>query len=257
MQTTVTTGRRGKYQPSVVAQLRALMPRRPLSFSEGVRIAALQATRFLDLTGWTDDAPVPESLITELPRIDVRPSYQLTGSGVTMWHQGAWRIRVNALEPFTRQRFSIAHEFKHVLDAAHEDVIYGYLPVGSKQRHAHIEGVCDAFAAALLMPKVLVRQLWFSGTQDPAVLAWRFLVSQRAMRIRLENLGLVECQPRSAGRLHDNTTAVYHLGRTAVRGSGTYRRGRHYHRRKMTLRFAITDDHCTQVAGTCREEVSV
>ncbi len=209
-----------KQQPSVVARLRALTPRRPLSFSEGVRIAEVQAIRLLQLSGWTDDVPVPESVVTDLPRLDVRRSSELEGSGVSVWHRGKWRIRVNAREPFTRQRFSLAHELKHVIDAAHEDVIYRQLRPGSAQRHTHIEAVCDAFAAALLMPKPWVKRSWYAGSQDLTVLAWRFQVSQQAMQIRLENLGLIGRQPRRY-----RTPSAYWVGRAAVHG-----RDRHYYR---------------------------
>lgn len=208
MTTTATLTRRG-HTRTMVAELRSLMPDRPLRFAEAQRIAELQANRLLKLTLSTS-APVSESIITELPRIDVRRAGSLIGSGATAWSRGMWRIRINGAEPVTRQRFTLVHEFKHILDAGCEDAIYRHLPEGPA-RERHIEAICDHFAACLLMPKAWVKQLWGQGVQDLGGLAWRFEVSQQAMLIRLQNLGLVEPLPRHA--------AAHRLGAVAVRGS--------------------------------------
>ena len=132
----------------------------------------------------------------------------LPGSGFTTWERGAWRIGINSDEPLVRQRFTLAHELKHVLDASHEDTIYGHLSTGpAKDRH--IEAVCDHFAASLLMPRGWVKKLWGQGIQDLDVLAQHFDVSLTAMHIRLQNLGLIQPQPRCVPR----------LGHTAIQGS--------------------------------------
>ena len=187
----ITTNRRTnrrEYTPSTVAVLRSMMPNRPLRFTEACRIAELQATRLLTLTGMTD-GPVPDSIITDLPRITVCRVGRLFSSGASAWSKGSWHIRINAGEPLTRQRFTLAHELKHVLDASHEDAIYGHLPPGPA-RERHIEAVCDHFAACLLMPRAWVKGHWYRGTQDLMALAWIFEVSQQAMLIRLQALGL-------------------------------------------------------------------
>ncbi len=211
---------RSSYTPSTVAVLRSLMPPRPLSFTAAKTIAELQANRLLKLTDSTS-APTSEEVITELPRIDVRRSSKLIGSGMTAWSRGKWRIRINAAEPSTRQRFTLAHEFKHTVDAAAEDVIYGHLPEGPA-RERHIEAVCDHFAACLLMPKAQVKQLWGQGIQDIAKLAWCFEVSQQAMLIRLQVLGLVDPMPRCV--------TTHRLGSVAVRGSSQRPRRQTYRR---------------------------
>lgn len=197
------------YAPSMVSTLRALMPKRPLSFGEAKRIADLQAARLLRMTESTS-APVSEAVITELPRVAVERVGNLIGSGMSAWSRGSWQIRLNAGEPLTRQRFTLAHELKHILDAACEDVIYRHLPDGPA-RQRHIEAVCDHFAACLLMPTPWVKKLWGEGIQDLGGLAWRFEVSQQAMLIRLQYLGLVDPIPRHA--------VAHRLGSLAVRGS--------------------------------------
>ena len=54
----------------VLAMLRALVPRRPLSPWETLLIAELQANRLLEHFGVTT-APVPEEIVSELPRIRI------------------------------------------------------------------------------------------------------------------------------------------------------------------------------------------
>lgn len=218
--TPVTESKRS-YAPSAVASLRALMPPRPLSFAEACRVAELQAQRLLRLSGSTS-APVPEEIITELPRIEVQRMANLIGSGATAWSRGQWRVRLNAAEPLTRQRFTLAHELKHILDAASEDVIYRDLPPGPA-RDRFIEAVCDHFAASLLMPRPWIKKLWGQGVQDLAALAWRFEVSQQAMLIRLQYVGLVDPLPRC--------TSWQRLGSVAVRGA------RRNHARRRRLAF--------------------
>jgi hypothetical protein len=223
---------RNRQQPSIVARVRAISPHRPLSFADSLRIAELQAAKLLQLTGCTE-GPVPESIITDLPRIDVQRSAKLIGCGLTTWSRGQWRIRINASDSATRQRFTLAHELKHVLDAAHEHVIYRHLPNGEARRR-HIEAICDAFAAALLMPRPWVKQHWYGGIQDLAALAWHFEVSLQAMHIRLQTLGLIERTP--FGR------HAFEVGHTALRGSQ-----RHHHRISRPRRLSQPSGRQTHV----------
>lgn len=209
------------YAPSTVAILRSLMPARALSFIDAKAVAELQAHRLLELVE-SQHPPFAEEIITDLPRIEVRRSTKLIGSGATAWSRGRWQVRLNAVEPLTRQHFTLAHEFKHVLDAASEDVIYRHLPAGPA-RERFIEAVCDHFAACLLMPKAQVKQLWSQGVQEVAHLAWRFEVSQQAMLIRLQVLGLVDAAPRCV--------TVHRLGSVAVRGA----RKPHHHRNRRSF----------------------
>lgn len=214
---TVTFGQEHSVSP--LTQLRRIMPKRPLRFDEAQRIAELQAARLLQ-AGALTTGRVGDELITELPRLDVQYRSGLIGSGITTWERGLWRIAINADEPRARQRFTLAHELKHVIDASHEDAIYRHLPAGPA-RQRHIEAICDHFAACLLMPRPQVKRLWGQGIQDLGALAGYFEVSRQAMLIRLQNLGLVERPPRCVG--------WQRLGSVAVRGANppprrTYRR---------------------------------
>jgi Zn-dependent peptidase ImmA (M78 family) len=223
-------------QPSVMASLRGLVPERPLTFWESHRIAELQAVRLLQQLGCTS-APVPLSALTSLPRLDVRLDGRLRSSGATTWRKGLWRIRINASEPHTRMRFTVAHEIKHVLDASLDDVIYARVPTAARERH--IEAICNHFAANVLMPRVWLKRLWFGGHQDVADLAWRFDVSQEAMRIRLQVIGLLERTPRSG--------EVTQLGRLAVR------QARRTRERKVWYRVPATASIGEPMMGAIRQ----
>ncbi|HEX9776014.1 MAG TPA: ImmA/IrrE family metallo-endopeptidase [Actinomycetota bacterium] len=174
---------------NLIADLRALVPSRPLTITESLRLAELQAVKLLAAAGVTKP-PVPETVITALPRVSVRRVAPLTISGGAKWIKGLWYIVLNGAEPLARQRFSIGHEFKHVLDAARTEQLYPAVAGMSTEDRA--EAVCDFFAANLLMPKVLLRRAWVNKTQDLRALARMFGVSLSAMNVRLQSLGLTE-----------------------------------------------------------------
>ena len=177
---------------SQLRELRKLMPKRPVRLAEAIRIAELQATRLLRLSGVTMPA-VPDRVVSGFPRVRVEKVYPLGVSGATAWQTGCWQILLNAGEPRTRQRFSAAHELKHVID--HPFVEFAYPAIGTFDSHRRQEQVADFFAAALLMPRPWVKQAWGSGIQDEAELAELFDVSRGAMRVRLRSLGLHEELP--------------------------------------------------------------
>ncbi len=175
---------------AVLAILRAKAPRRALRPSEAARIAEWQATALLELAG-LEEPPTPARLITELPRLLVRTADDLPVSGCTSWQNGRWLIVINGAEPLARQRFSLAHEFKHVIDHRYRDVLYVDRPGLSATAQA--EWAADYFAASLLMPRRWVHHAWTAGQQHlhgRSGLCHRFDVSAPAMSRRLEHLGL-------------------------------------------------------------------
>jgi hypothetical protein len=178
---------------SVLASLRELVPQRPLRFTEALRIAEQQANRLLDLAQLTKP-PVPTALITDLPRIRVELRAGMPVAGSVHWSEGQWVLCIAAGDHPRRQRFSVAHELKHVLDHPYRQFLYSGFYPGSRERQ--IERTADAFAGALLMPKRFVRTAFTSGIQDPYDLARLFDVSPGAMRVRLHQLGLFPSPPR-------------------------------------------------------------
>lgn len=191
------TSRAAKAQErGVIAILRSLVPRRLLSTAEAQRITELQANRLLELAG-LPQAPIPNELVTELPRVAVRLDPDLPVSGSAQWIGGRWLLSINASEPWTRQRFSLLHELKHVLDHPRVNEIYA----GEEQA----EFLADYFAACVLMPRSYVKRAWGDGVQNLAALSNHFGVSERAMALRLQHLGLRSPQPRHARPLAPGT----------------------------------------------------
>jgi IrrE N-terminal-like domain len=176
----------------VLAILRSVMPRRLLTTQEAELIAELQANRLLELAG-LPQAPIPNELVTELPRIAVRLDPDLPVSGCAQWVSGRWLLSINASEPWTRQRFSLVHELKHVLDHPFVNEVYA----GDEQA----EHLADYFAACVLMPRRYVKRVWGERMQSLADLAQHFGVSERAMALRLQHLGLRSPVPRHSPSL--------------------------------------------------------
>ena len=179
--------------PGVVTRLRDLMPLRPLRYSEALRLSELQAQRFLRMVGVTEPA-VPERVISELPRVRVSRMSPFPTSGATHWAQGQWLVVLNGAEPAGRQRFSLAHEFKHIVDHRFASLNYSAFP--EAERNAMIEQICEYFAGCLLMPRPWVKRIYCSGTQHLSELARTFGVSQAAMAVRLSQIGLTPPAPR-------------------------------------------------------------
>lgn len=125
-------------------------------------------------------------------------------SGVLVVDDGRGVIGVNAAHAPTRQRFTIAHEIAHYV--LHRDQLPVFIDKGLRQYLAVFrdgssstgehrrEREANGFAAALLMPAVLVRdevaRLRLDLEDEDAVdaLAARFRVSRQAMSFRLVNL---------------------------------------------------------------------
>jgi Zn-dependent peptidase ImmA (M78 family) len=172
----------------VIAALRALLPSRDLTWSEAHSVAERQATALLQLLH-IDEPPVPQFVISSLPGIVVDRRLGWPTSGMAVQARSHWRIVIRADEPRQRQRFSLAHEFKHVLDDPIIDRLHAHL--SPALRAERIERLCNYFAACLLMPRAWVKRDWCHGMQRPRALAQRYYVSTEAMTTRLSELGLV------------------------------------------------------------------
>lgn len=175
---------------NVITTLRDMVPVRALTQTEGLRIAERQAAKLLFLSE-VEKPPVPESIVTELPRIQVeRSRTPIPSAGATHWSRGRWLILINGADSVGRQRFSLVHEFKHILDNPFIHILYPTLRERSHKDRA--EHVCDHFAACLLMPRPWVNSVWSGGMHDIRRLARLFNVSHEAMEVRLLQVGLIE-----------------------------------------------------------------
>lgn len=176
-----------------LARLRAMMPRRALGVREAESIAERQAGRLRAELGVLGPQ-LKESDLATLPWLAITRRDIFPTSGLAMKTDYGWVIVLRSSEAKVRQRFSLAHEIKHCLDDPFIDGLYP--AVGGYGSDERTERICDRFAAALLMPRVMLRADWADRLQDIAQLARRYDVSRAAMQIRLTQLGLLEPTPR-------------------------------------------------------------
>ena len=185
---------------SVLATLRRLSPNRQLDLNEALWIAERQANRLLELRGALD-VPVPTTIVTELPRIIVEHDPDLpadAASGCSDWdfRRRTWVISLNPTEPRRRRRFTVLHEYKHILDHGSHGIRPTIKSMPFQQPPEEV--VADYFSGCALMPKRLLTAAYYDGIQAPADLAELFDVSERAVLVRLSQIGLGEPpQPRS------------------------------------------------------------
>lgn len=176
---------------SVLASLRACIPNREdITHSEALRIAELQANRLLELHG-VDTWPVPREIISELPKIRILPSSSLA-DGANFWDTRGqqWVILLSTADSWRRQRFTLAHEYKHIIDHLAKHRLYRGSAIHTPEQQA--EQAADYFAGCLLIPKRLLKRAWGNGIQRPDTLARAFNVSEQAIGVRLRQTGLVE-----------------------------------------------------------------
>lgn len=172
----------------VLGLLRALHPARALTWSEAHSVAERQAALLLDLLH-ISEPPVPQFVISSLPGIVVDWRADWPTSGMSVNAASHWRIVLKADEPRQRQRFTLAHEAKHVLDDPLLERSHAHLK--PHRRHERAERLCNFFAACLLMPRPWVKHDWCGGIQSPRSLARKYYVSEEAMTTRLHELGLM------------------------------------------------------------------
>jgi Zn-dependent peptidase ImmA (M78 family) len=195
--TPTATQQREPKTSGLLARLRELVPLRGLSPAEARQIAERQAATLLasaDITG----PPVPDHLVTDLPFVSVTRRPGFPTSGLATLTRAGWVIVLRAEEAQARQRFSLIHEFKHILDDPFIEWLYptrgGFSPEDRAER------ICDYFAACVLMPRMWVKRDWAGGgIQDIDRLARRYNVSRVAMAVRLAELRLLPPTPRCAG----------------------------------------------------------
>lgn len=167
---------------SVLATLRGLTPDRAIDFDEALIVAERQANKLLELHGVTGE-PVPSEVITSSPRVRVRRDWRLPVRGSSAWDatRREWVISLNAYDSWARRRFTMAHEYKHIIDHTASQKLTDY----------EREQLAEYFAGCLLVPKRLLKHVFCSQTQDPQQLARIFGVSIQAVQVRLRQVGLI------------------------------------------------------------------
>jgi Zn-dependent peptidase ImmA (M78 family) len=144
-----------------------------------------------------------ESLITELGIALIVEKLPENHSGRIETDGDFYTIYINANDGRQRQRFTAAHELAHYL--LHRDLLEER---GGLNRHIDVlymgggkfnpsrpfspqhEIQANRYAAEILMPSALVREKYDSERDNVYELAELFGVSQPAMKIRLQSMGL-------------------------------------------------------------------
>lgn len=190
----------------LITELRQLVPDRSLTWSEAHSIAERQAALLLALSNVTEP-PIPQFVISSLPGIVVDWRTDWPADATSFHTPSHWRIVIRSTDVRQRQRFSLAHELKHVLDDPVIGHLFSHLP--TEQRGARAERLCNYFAACLLMPRPWLKHDWCTGIQNTPALARRYFVSTEAMSTRLSEIGLLPVtlalEPRT--RQHGRTAA--------------------------------------------------
>jgi len=182
---------------SVLQSLRSLIPQREgVTFTEALRIAEIQAARLVQLLD-ISEYPVPNETISELPRIRIEYVPELPTFGLSFWSGRSWIIQLSTRQSRARQRFTLFHEYKHIIDHGHADQLYQ----GDRRHSPNVQAelVADFFAGCALIPRRALKSAWGQGIQRPAALARYFDVSQQAIEVRLDQTGLREPMARCDG----------------------------------------------------------
>lgn len=201
---------------TLIAELRQLAPKRPLSYGESLQVARLQAVK---LRTWANASAPDINLAWLLNQravpVNLVPSHELSEeSGLTTdLISGKLEMYLNRSEPAQRQRFSLLHEFKHCLDFVDAGRLHAGLGSGNRKVQAdQIELIANEFAGQVLMPKRLVVSAWVK-TQNLALVASLFNVSTEAMKTRLTKLGLIgDAKPRPRSYFRFNGGSLRALG---------------------------------------------
>lgn len=176
---------------SILASLRSVIPRRAdITVEETLRIAELQANKLLEQHGISNGA-TPTEIITELPKIAIAYTSSLV-AGASYWDsvRRIWVIQLCRSDSWRRRRFTLAHEYKHIIDHGRSTDLYR----GTQKVSAPIqaERAADYFAGCLLIPRRLLKRAWGEGMQRTDELAHLFHVSEQAIGVRLRQTGIVD-----------------------------------------------------------------
>lgn len=182
---------------SILTSLRAASPHRACTFAEALGVAERQAAKFNQLLAGQypsfQFSGITEQHFAELPRIRVVREV-LPVSGMSHWNGEEWIICLNRDDSEVRQRFTLLHEYKHIVDHGHVHQLYTGRPARHGRRlitaDEQAERAADYFAGCALVPRTALKHAWGNGIQNLTALAEHFGVSEAAMQVRLDQTGL-------------------------------------------------------------------
>ena len=184
---------------SLLARLRSLTPTHDqVTFPEALWIGERQAARLVATLAASDHGVTEQILTAAMPRLHVIRD-DLPVSGTSHWNGQVWVICLNTSDSPARQRFTLLHELKHVIDHGAAARLYRGSRLVNASRQA--EKAADYFAGCVLVSKRSLKASWGQGLHDPGQLARYFGVSVTAIQVRLDQTGLArirdpEYQPR-------------------------------------------------------------
>lgn len=134
---------------------------------------------------WDKTLPVNPSAILYAMGVRIVYDPDLSTSGcLDLQGDGKPVIHISPRDTFMQQRFTLFHELgRYVLG-------HGPVALDFSQNHALVEVMANQFAAEMILPSDVVF-LYANGDYSLARMAQLFNVSEQAMRIRLERLGIL------------------------------------------------------------------
>jgi Zn-dependent peptidase ImmA (M78 family) len=149
------------------------------------------------------DNSIPSSILMLLKWIEGKINMKIKISYVNMIgkagivypdpRKNAFLIWINARDPEFRQRFTICHEFVHIIKNFNLKYNFSSNSIFSGKAE---ERFCDRFAAAFLMPRKIFTEKWITNREDEIYkklrLAHFFKVSGEAVYYRAKELGLLK-----------------------------------------------------------------
>ena len=141
--------------------------------------------------------PVAVEEIAEKYQIKISRAPHKNFSGMLIRKAGRALIGINNSEAEVRQRFTIAHELGHFFLHPNQDAFVDYRDNKNGIMRTPREKQANMFAAALLMPRKLLRKDFRAiakngfSDDDLHALARRYNVSEDAIRFRLINLNVL------------------------------------------------------------------
>ena len=109
-------------------------------------------------------------------------------SGMSYWNGHQWVIVISVSDSIARQRFTLLHEFKHIVDHPTKELLYPGDKTASASEQA--EAAADYFAGCALVGRRELKSAWGNRIQKVEDLASHFGVSVQAIRVRLAQTGL-------------------------------------------------------------------
>lgn len=136
--------------------------------------------------------PVPTELVflaNEKNNIEIRTVPLKTLGGALLRERERWVIYINSNDPLYKQRFTLFHEFFHILAHCRTSRCPVFRRSGANRGHFN-ELLADCFAAHILIPEEWLKAEW-QACRDLDKIARTFAVPKSVVWFRLNVLGLI------------------------------------------------------------------